>query len=87
MKILIFIVVGIVLIYVFTGDHNSSSFIGNNYGQYDKGTPECDKGAYGDINGLCKWIYQTPLIHIQILFQNEILVFCIKWQLKQSISF
>ena len=54
MKILIFIVVGIVLIFVFTVYNNPSSFIGNNYGQYDKGTPQCDKGAYGDINGLCK---------------------------------
>jgi len=25
----------------------------SNYGQYDKGTPMCDKGAYGDENGLC----------------------------------
>ena len=52
-KILVIIVIGIALAYSFIGNKTSSSIGGNNYGQYDKGTAECDKGAYGDVNGLC----------------------------------
>ena len=37
------------------GNKNFPRIIGDNYGQYDKGTAECDKGAYGDINGLCNY--------------------------------
>ena len=44
----------IALIYVFSGNKNSSKTPSDNYGQYDKGSAMCDKGAYGDVNGLCK---------------------------------
>ena len=44
----------IALIYVFGGNKNSSKTTSDNYGQYDKGTAMCDKGAYGEVNGLCK---------------------------------
>ena len=54
MRLLLILGAGIVLIYIFMGNNNSPRIIGDNYGQYDKGTAECDKGAYGDINGLCK---------------------------------
>lgn len=54
MRVLLVAIVGIVLIYAFSGGRNSSGVISDNYGQYDKGTPLCDKGAYGDVNGLCK---------------------------------
>ena len=38
-------------------DNNGGSAARNNvdnYGQYDKGTPMCDEGAYGDVNNLCE---------------------------------
>ena len=54
MRLLLILGVGIVLIYVFTSNNNSSRIINDNYGQYDKGTPMCDKGAYGDVNNLCE---------------------------------
>jgi len=53
MKIIIVIIVGIILFYAFSGSDNSINKMNNNYGQFDKGTPQCDKGAYGDVNGLC----------------------------------
>ena len=55
MKVLIIVVAGLVLFYVISGNNSSNvKFSGDNYGQYDKGTPLCDKGAYGEVNGLCK---------------------------------
>ena len=48
------VIVGIILVYAFSGDKNTSQTTSDNYGQYDKGTPLCDKGADGEINGLCK---------------------------------
>jgi hypothetical protein len=54
LKILIMIIALIALIYVFGGNKNSSKTTSDNYGQYDKGTAMCDKGAYGEVNGLCK---------------------------------
>ena len=53
MKALVIVVAGVVLIYLISGN-NSSQTSSDNYGQYDKGTPLCDKGAYGAVNGLCK---------------------------------
>ncbi|MDB2603562.1 hypothetical protein N9Y59_02840 [Planktomarina temperata] len=53
MKALMIVVAGLVLIYVISGN-NSSQTSSDNYGQYDKGTPLCDEGAYGAVNGLCK---------------------------------
>ena len=47
----------------FSGDKNTSQTTSDNYGQYDKGTPLCDKGAYGEINGLCKWPFEIRLKH------------------------
>ena len=52
-KIFIIVIMGIFLVYLFSGDKDSRT-TSDNYGQYDKGTPLCDKGAYGDVNGLCK---------------------------------
>ena len=61
MKALMIVVAGLVLIYVTSGNNSSQTSSDNygqsssdNYGQYDKGTPLCDKGAYGAVNGLCK---------------------------------
>ena len=53
MKVIFIVIVGITLVYFFVSNDTSNT-ISNNYGQYDKGTPQCDKGAYGDVNGLCK---------------------------------
>ena len=48
MRRLLILGVGIVLIYVFSSNNNSSSGINDNYGKYDKGTPLCDEDASGD---------------------------------------
>ena len=48
------IITVLTLIYVFGGNKNPSNAPSDNYGQYDKGTAMCDKGAYGEVNGLCK---------------------------------
>ena len=53
MKILIIIFASLVILYALMGN-NSSRTVSDNYGQYDKGTPLCDKGAFGEVNGLCK---------------------------------
>ena len=58
MKIIFIIIVGIVLFYAFSGSDNSINTMNNNYGQFDKGTPQCDKGTYGDVNGLCNWLFK-----------------------------
>ena len=54
MKILLIIIAIIAMIYAFGKAEKASSTTADNYGPYDKGTPMCDKGAYGDVNGLCK---------------------------------
>lgn len=48
------IVAVIAVIYVSGSARNPSNTTADNYGQYDKGTAMCDKGAYGDVNGLYK---------------------------------
>jgi hypothetical protein len=53
MKLFIFALGVIVLIYALSGGQESNGYVNDNYGQYDKGTALCDKGAYGDVNGLC----------------------------------
>ena len=53
MRLILIICAGIVLIYIFSGNNNSTRISSDNYGQYDKGTAMCDKGAYGDVNNLC----------------------------------
>jgi len=53
MKILVLILLGIAVIYLFSGNKDSSRTSRDNYGQYDKGTALCDKGAAGDVSGLC----------------------------------
>ena len=53
MKLIVILVVGLVLIYFLVGGMNGSSTINDNYGQYDKGTALCDKGAAGDTIGAC----------------------------------
>ena len=53
MKLIFFALVAFVLIYALSGERKSNGPISDNYGQYDKGTALCDKGAYGDVNGLC----------------------------------
>ena len=53
-KLLLIIIAFTAFIYLFGGNKNSSDAPSNNYGQYDKGTAMCDKGAYGEVNGLCK---------------------------------
>ena len=53
MKLFIFALGVIVLIYALSGEREPNGYISDNYGQYDKGTALCDKGAYGDVNGLC----------------------------------
>ena len=50
----IFIVIAVIISVYFFMNNDTTNIINNNYGQFDKGTPQCDKGAYGDINGLCK---------------------------------
>ena len=54
LKILLIIIAIIAMIYAFGSSEKASNTAADNYGQYDKGTPMCDKGAYGDVNGLCK---------------------------------
>ena len=54
MKFIIAIIAVAFLAYAFFTNGNSTKTISDNYGQYDKGSPLCDKGAYGDVNGLCK---------------------------------
>ena len=54
MKLFIYALAALVLIYALAGERKSTGYINDNYGQYDKGTALCDKGAYGDVNGLCK---------------------------------
>ena len=54
-KIAMIFIVGAFLVYFFSGGSNKKGVISDNYGQYDKGTALCDKGAYGDTAGLCKW--------------------------------
>jgi hypothetical protein len=54
MKILLIIIAVVGLIYIFGGCEKPSTTVADNYGQFDKGTPMCDKGAYGEVNGLCK---------------------------------
>ena len=49
---LIMFIIG--LAYIFVGGDVPSSSVNDNYGQYDKGTALCDKGAYGQVNNLCK---------------------------------
>ena len=53
MKILIIIFASLIILYALLGN-NSSRTVTDNYGQYDKGTALCDKGASGEVNGLCK---------------------------------
>tara|TARA_B100000963_G_C22157796_1_gene464650 strand:+ start:145 stop:318 length:174 start_codon:yes stop_codon:yes gene_type:complete len=53
-KIAMIFIVGAFLVYFFSGGSNKKGVISDNYGQYDKGTALCDKGAYGDTAGLCK---------------------------------
>lgn len=53
MKILAAAIVIIVIIFALIRPERSGKYIPDNYGQYDKGSALCDKGAYGDVNGLC----------------------------------
>jgi uncharacterized protein YceK len=53
LRIIIFIGVILFLLYGCGGIEYFTKPSMNNYGQYDKGTAMCDKGAYGDVNGLC----------------------------------
>ena len=56
MKILVLGIIVVLLIFFSIGSNDggrNASENSDNYGQYDKGTPLCDKGAYGDVNGLC----------------------------------
>tara|TARA_B100000767_G_C19332914_1_gene356447 strand:+ start:94 stop:255 length:162 start_codon:yes stop_codon:yes gene_type:complete len=53
MKILIIIFATLFVAYTLLSN-NSSRTVKDNYGQYDKGTALCDKGAFGEVNGLCK---------------------------------
>ena len=53
MKLFIFALSALVLIYALFGEQQSNGYVSDNYGQYDKGTALCDKGAYGEVNGLC----------------------------------
>ena len=52
-KIAIIFIAGAILFYFFSGGSITNGIIRDNYGQYDKGTALCDKGAYGDTAGLC----------------------------------
>ena len=54
MKILLIIIAIVGLIYIFSSDNGPSNSVSDNYGQYDKGTALCDKGAYGDAVNLCE---------------------------------
>ena len=54
MKLLMLILVIMAIVFVVIKNENSSNVLSSNYGQYDKGTALCDKGAYGQVNNLCK---------------------------------
>ena len=54
LRVLMIILTVVASIYLFGGNKNASITISDNYGQYDEGSAMCDKGAYGDVNGLCK---------------------------------
>ena len=41
------------LLFIMFGGLKTSNTTSDNYGQYDKGTALCDKGASGDVNGSC----------------------------------
>ena len=51
--LIIIIFASLIILYALLGN-NSSRTVTDNYGQYDKGTALCDKGASGEVNGLCK---------------------------------
>ena len=53
MKILLIIIAIVGLIYIFSSDDTPFNSASDNYGQYDKGTALCDKGAAGDTSGAC----------------------------------
>ena len=54
MKIFVVLIFGLILIYFISGSMNGSGTLSDNYGQYDKGTALCDKGAAGDTSGACE---------------------------------
>lgn len=47
------VIAGLLLLVSGCSDDSGRTIGKNNNGQYDKGTPMCDKGAYGEVNGLC----------------------------------
>ena len=53
------------MVYAFGSSEKASNTTADNYGQYDKGTPMCDKGAYGDVNGLCKQLNSQRLTNLR----------------------